>query len=254
MPDSAGDFRALQYEFTAHIRDPSRNPAPAGIEDRRLAIYRELLYNNVEGFMATSFPVLRSILPDSRWHAMIRAYFADHRARTPYFPKLAREFLHYLADKDADADEPPFLRELAHYEWLEIETMMDKREIDDEPVDATIGCLDGMPVLNPIARVQSYAYPVHRIGPDFQPQEPPAQPTYLVVYRDRNDDVRFMELNPMTARLIELIANAALESGRAMLAQIAAELNHPDPAVVMAGGDQILQELHTRGVLIGARR
>ena len=34
-------FKDLQYRFTAHIRDPQNNPAPEGIEDRRLAIYRD---------------------------------------------------------------------------------------------------------------------------------------------------------------------------------------------------------------------
>jgi hypothetical protein len=34
--------RALQYRFTAHIRDQN-NPPPEGIEDRRMAIYRDLV-------------------------------------------------------------------------------------------------------------------------------------------------------------------------------------------------------------------
>ena len=46
-------FKKHQYEFTAHIRDPERNARPDGIEDRRMGIYRDLFYNNVEGFLLT---------------------------------------------------------------------------------------------------------------------------------------------------------------------------------------------------------
>jgi len=54
-------FQQEQYRFTAHIRDPEKNPAPDTIEDRRMAVYRDLFYNNVEGFLSRSFPVLRKI-------------------------------------------------------------------------------------------------------------------------------------------------------------------------------------------------
>jgi len=60
MPDT---FTDIQYEFTRHIRDPENQPAPADIEDRRMEIYRDLLYRNVESFMANSYPVLRKITP-----------------------------------------------------------------------------------------------------------------------------------------------------------------------------------------------
>jgi len=34
------EFMRTQYAFAAHIRDPQHQPAPADIEDRRIAIYR----------------------------------------------------------------------------------------------------------------------------------------------------------------------------------------------------------------------
>ena len=41
------DFQKKQYAFAAHIRDPENNPAPTGIEDRRMGVYRELFFNNL---------------------------------------------------------------------------------------------------------------------------------------------------------------------------------------------------------------
>ena len=43
----AKSFQDKQYEFAAHLRDPENVPAPDGIEDRRMGIYRELFYNNL---------------------------------------------------------------------------------------------------------------------------------------------------------------------------------------------------------------
>ena len=98
MAAGRSEFTRRQYEFAAHIRDPENRPAPQDVEDRRMAIYRELFYNNVEGFIANSFPVLRSLLEDTAWHAMIRDYFSSHRAQTPYFLEIPREFLAWLAE------------------------------------------------------------------------------------------------------------------------------------------------------------
>lgn len=246
-------FQALQYRFAAHVRDP-RRPPPPGLEDRRLAVYRELLYNNVAGFLADYFPVLRRITPPGRWEAMVRDYFARHRARTPLFPQMAREFLRYLEEERDDPEDPPFLRELAHYEWIEAALAIDPRDAE-LPADADGGAdlLAGRPVLNPLAWALRYRFPVHRIGPDFQPREAPPQPTYLLVYRDREDVVRFLELNDVTARLLELLVAPVGCSGAQLLAQIAAELRHPQPQAVLDAGAALLADLRRRGVVLGAR-
>ena len=86
--NKANHFQNVQHVFTQHMRDPENNPAPDGIEERRLKIYRELVYNNIEGFIANSFPVLRKVIEDEEWHKMIRDYLANHQSYTPLFPKM----------------------------------------------------------------------------------------------------------------------------------------------------------------------
>jgi hypothetical protein len=257
MPSEAPEFARLQRAFAAHIRDPGAHPMPAGVEDRRMAVYRDLLFNNVREFLAGTFPVLRRIYGEAGWSALIREYFARHRARTPLFLQMPREFLAWLDDeRGGRPEDPPFLRELAHYEWVELALSVDSRDPDD-PVtggyDAQGDLLHGVPVLSPLAWPQAYTWPVHRIGPDFQPQEPPAQPTYLLVYRDRADAVGFLEMNPVTARLVELIGAEPAPTGREALERIAAELAHPDPQVVISGGLGILEDLRRRDVILGSR-
>ena len=236
------------------MRDPENNPSFDDIEARRIKVYAELLFNNVQSFLANSFPVLRTLLDDNEWLAMTRDYFKRHQARTPLFPKMPQEFLHYLAEEfEATENSPPFIGELAHYEWLELEILLDGKEIDDVHVDLAVGVLDGIPVLNPLARPQAYQFPVHRISKEFIPDAPSLNPTYLVVYRDRTDEVGFMEINAITARLIELISiSGQTKSGRQLLEQIAAEIGHGSPDVIIAGGAEIMQELLDKDVLLGA--
>ena len=79
-------------------------------------------------------------------------------------------------------------------------------------------------------------------------------PTWLIVNRDRADNVRFMEINAVTARLTALIEAQPQASGRELLLQIAGELAHPQPEVVVTEGARIFEQLRTRDILLGTRR
>lgn len=246
------EFIRQQYAFAAHIRDPQQAPAPAEIEDRRMGIYRELFYNNVEGFISNTFPVLHEILDDDAWHCMVRDYFRSHRARTPLFLEIPREFLTWLHDERmAQDDDLPFLYELAHYEWAELALTIAEDTTDPDSIDPDGDLLAGIPRLSPLAWHMSYAYPVHKIGPDFIPDAPGELPASLVVYRDRNDEVGFMEINPVTKRLLEMIEANETATGRELLARIAAEMAHPDPDVVVNGGLEIMINLKQKDIIAG---
>ena len=245
-------FMAVQRGFTAHIRAPEQVPCPEDVEERRMAVYRELLYNNVESFLANNFPVLRSLYDDTRWDRLARGFFAEHHSRTPLFLEIPQEFLHYLQhEREPQPDDPPFLLELAHYEWVELALAVSDADQDMPSADPNGDLLDGTPLVSPVAWALAYHFPVHHISPDFQPDEPGDQPTHLVVYRNREDEVCFMEINAVTARLLALLEQETPPNGRQALTQIAAELNHPQPEVVITGGLQTLQELLGHGVLIG---
>lgn len=248
------EFQRRQHEFAAHIRDPGHQPAPADIEDRRMSIYRELFYNNIEGFLSGTFPVIRKILDNTAWHALIRDYFSHHQSRSPLFLEMPREFLAYLeTERGEHSADPPFLKELAHYEWVELALSISEETLDLEQLDPEGDLLQGSPVLSPLAWQLAYHYPVHRIGPDFQPNTADANPTCLVVYRDRNNKVGFIEINPVTKRLLELVAGGTGATGEEILARIAAEMAHPDPEVVIRGGREILNELHAKDIIPGTR-
>ncbi len=255
MPEVQAQFKAVQDSFTRHMRRPDTEQPPEGLEDRRLAIYRDLLYNNVESFMSTYYPVLNAILPEQEWHEMIREYFASHIAHTPLFPQMPREFLRYLEENDTLWEQRyPWIRELAHYEWVEASMYIDTREIDWTIIDREADLLDAIPVSSPLVLPLCYEYPVHKISPEFQPEEKPEQPTCLIVFRDAEDEVGFMEVNPMTLQLLVLIQQNEDHTGRQLLEALAGQMGYEDASIVVNGGLQIMQQLQQRDIIPGARK
>ena len=103
-------FKDHQFQFTAHIRNPEKNPIPDGVEDRRIAIYRDPFYNNIEGFIASGFPVIRSIYNDENWHEMISDFFANHKARPLTFWRFRRSFSPICRTKETQDYDPAGFR------------------------------------------------------------------------------------------------------------------------------------------------
>jgi len=254
MSEPQSDFIKTQFEFTAHIRDPENNQRPDNIEDRRMKIYRELFYNNIEGFVSSAFPVLKEIYSDENWHNMVRDFFIKHRCQTPYFLEISQEFLSYLQNiRTPQPEDPDFLLELAHYEWVELALMIEEETIALKDIDPNGELLKNHPVISPLAWSLAYQYPVHKIGPEFIPESAPEAPTYLVVYRTRNDKVEFMEINPVTARLIQLLNENENLSGQQALETIATELQTEDTKKIIDAGLSAMQELQKEGILLGAQ-
>jgi hypothetical protein len=248
-----GDTAAAQYAFAAHIRDPERSPAPA-VEDRRMAIYRDLFFNNIESLLAANFPVIRRILPEAAWRGLVRDFLRRHRCATPLFHEIGQELIAYLRDeREAGGSDPPFLLELAHYEWVELALAVSDADAAVPPLEPDGDLLEGVPVVSPLAWNLTYRFPVHRLGPGFQPTEPGPSPTHLVVYRDRHDRVGFLEINPVTHRFLHLLHGNLGWRGVDALRQVAIELQHPEPDLVVETGRQLIEELRARDILLGTR-
>jgi len=249
------DFQEKQYAFAAHIRDPANTVAPPGIEDRRMAIYRGLFFNNLYNLLGTFFPVLRKISSDEQWRHMIREFMKIHRSKTPYFLELPEEFLSFLQNEYGPLDDDyPFLTELAHYEYVELALRGSPNENDLTDIDPNGDLLTGVPVKSVLTWAFAYQFPVHRISKDFLPTEATEQPAYLAVYRRSDDKVRFLELNPVTAALLDAIENnqAAL-SGEKMLRELAVRIHYPDVDALISHGVDALLEMRQLEILTGTR-
>ena len=251
MPDARPEFQRFQYAFTAHIRNPRTNPAPEGVEAQRMRIYRSLVYNNIENFLLGCFPVLKKILGTRRWTRLVRGFLDTHRSHSPFFREIPGEFIQFLQKEGSvPARYPEFVLELAHYEWIELVLSVSPEIPDWAIIDAKGSLLEGRPVLNPISANLHYHWPVHRLGPRI----PAARAdTYLLVFRDPDDEVRFIEINAFTSRLINLL-DTTEHTGQSALEMIATESRHPSPETVIKGGQEIMRDLLARGALLGVLR
>ncbi len=248
-------FQETQYAFAAHLRDPENVAAPEGIENRRMQIYRELFFNNLRNLLARTYPVLKRLHNDQHWNRFIRGFMQKHEAHTPYFLQLPSEFLAFLQNEyEAGDDDYPFLVELAHYEYIELALSVSDAENDLAGIDPNGDLLSGVPVKSELAWVYAYSFPVHRIASDFIPTEPDAQPHYLAVVRNHEDKVRFHELNPVTAGLLNAIEqNDSGKTGEQLLRELAATIGFGDTDQFLEHGRAALNEFQTKEIILGAR-
>jgi len=248
------DFRQIQLDFAAHIRNPNTSDRPVGVESRRMQIYLDLFYNNIESFLANNFPIAKEVLAGERWDTLAREYFHKHVARSPYFLEIPEEFIKFLDMRENKDDLPPFFRELCHYEWVELALDVSELEIPDSGIDPQGDLLVGMPVVSPLAWSLCYQYPVHQIGKQHQPPEAEGQAEYYyVVYRNRSDEVGFVESNVVTARLLQLLVEANVDSGAQVLDIIAAELAGSSSTQVIEGGLETLEKFRRLDIILGTK-
>lgn len=195
----------LQKKLSDYVRNPEANPGPENIEVRRLQIYQDLFFNTVEGFVSTAFPVTRTLYDDAAWRGIIRNFMRCHYCKSPFFVKLAEEFIDYLSnERQMLPSDPAFLLELVHYEWVELALDISTEQLPEiPPVPKEVLSVNLQ--MSPLAWSLAYQFPVHKISATFQPETADAEPTFLLVYRNSKDVVGFLEINAATARLLVLL-------------------------------------------------
>jgi len=67
-------FQQVQQDFVAYLRSPEQSKKPADVAQQRLDVYRELLFNNVSGFVSSAFPVLKSLYKEHAWQQRLQLF------------------------------------------------------------------------------------------------------------------------------------------------------------------------------------
>jgi len=221
-------FQLLQQALTAHIRDP-KNVAYTPdfsqqdvlpVEPRRLKIYQELFFNNISGFYANLFPVIHDILGEEdtqnsyqTWSQLIRDFMRYHHSHTPLFHEIGQEFLIFLQSDKVQLNRlPPFILELAHYEWIELALGVDEAELTPNTPDIQANLTQAYQ-LSPVAWPLVYEWPVDKISQELQPNTPPEEPTCLLISRSLDDHIDFMQLTPLLYHLLVSMQENDNESG-----------------------------------------
>ena len=243
-------FQRYQLAFTARLRDPENQPPLAGVPDERMAVYEEIVFNNLFESVSACFPVASKVLGKRKWLKLNQAFMRDYSASSPLFRKIPEQFLHFLdhAEPALQALLPPYLKSLCHYEWIELFVASSPNMTKAKNVEPDGDLGNGIPVFVPTMQLLNYDYAVHKISPRHKPGQP--ESTQLLVFLNADDQVKFIELNAITYRLLSLLQSEPL-SGRQALILLAKELQHPEPERIIEFGLSILEDLRSQGVIIG---
>jgi len=243
-------FQRYQLAFTARLRDPHNQPSLAGVSGKRMAVYEEIVFNNLFESVSACFPVASKVLGKRKWLKLNQAFIRDYSASSPLFRKIPEQFLQFLNNTDPELQAllPPYLNSLCHYEWIElfVASSPDSAKPNDIEPEGDLG--NSKPVFAPTMQLLNYDYAVHKISPQHKPKQP--ESTQLLVFLSADDQVKFIQLNPVTYRLISLLQNAPL-TGIQALTLVAKELQHPQPESIIEFGLSILEDLQSQGVIIG---
>lgn len=244
-------FQEYQAAFTAHIRNPLENKKPARVNDKRMAIYREIVFNNFLSSVSACFPVLRDILGKRQFKHLVKACFFQQHFTSPLFREIPKTFVDFLQNLNLTQQNlPAFTAQLAHYEWAELfVSTLKTYETATEKLNGLL--LENALKLNPAHLLVRYDFPVHALSKKNQPTAP--APTFLLLIRNAAFEVKFIQLNPLTFELLQILETQAC-TGRQALLQIAEKMQHPQPETIVEFGRQILEDLFEQGVMCAAAR
>ncbi len=214
----------------------------------RLLVYRRLVRENLREALRLAIP--RTM---ARMGPLFDEYFdrflAERGPRTHYLRDVTAELLAFAEPLwRADSRVPRYLSDLARHEAVQIEigAMQSKRR--GEPgaeltLERPVRFVEAV-------RVMRYDHAVHRLSDDEADRaEPAAEPVALLVYRSPEHEVRYLELTPLAAAILErLLAGQPLgEAIRRAVAGAGAALD----SSVLAGTSELLADLAERGALLG---
>jgi hypothetical protein len=252
-------FQRIQHDFAGHIKDPKNTVKPAGVDDRHMAVYRDLFFKNIMSFLDGAFPVLAEIIGTKRWQEIGREFFIQHENKSPYFLEISQEFLSFLESEfEPQAHDPEYMYELAHYEWLELFVAVEPEARIKGKVEAQVDSASeqnvehSVLILSPVVEGFLYSYPVHQISAK-QP-EVEEKPTALIVYRGRDEDVHFVETNPFTLQLLALLkegveSEVQQPTGGEVLHRLLAKMNMNDNQAAYQGGLDTLKQWLSLGII-----
>ncbi len=241
-------LQAYQTAFTAHLRHPAAQPKPRGCDRARMAVYREIVFNNFVGSVSACFPVLLSILGKRRFKQLVRHCFHTQHFDSPLFRDIPKAFVDWLQTQSmASLALPAYTAQLAHYEWVELYLLNLPVEKDAWPPRTLTDPMQQVLHLHPALVLLAYDYPLQRLSrrhPEVNPE-----PTFLCVRRDDAYQLQFIALNAVSWQLLRLF-ETGMVNGVQALSQLADDLQHPQPEQLYQFGETLIQQLVQQQLLV----
>ncbi len=242
------EFQAYQAAFTAHLRHPSVHSKPAGINAKRMQVYREIVFNNFLARVRACFPGRLGILGKRRFSKLVRQCFSSQYFNSPLFKDIPGSFVAFMHSLTlADAELPEHTAQLAHYEWIELvlSRQVEPSHADTLPeaIPEANALLHRVVKLTAVHRLLHYDFPVHQLSKKKKATTP--VPTFLLVYRTPEFQIQFIQLNAVTFQLLKQLQTSH-ETAHHHLEHLAQTLPQLTLTSVMDFGLQTLHTLHLK--------
>ncbi len=245
----ATDFRAYLEKHGVEAADVEAMLAAP----QRLAVYRRLVRHNVVDVVARMLPRTRARLnraEPGEFDRSFDAFLADPSPRTHYLRDVPAEFLAWATPRwKDDARAPAYLADLASHELTHFAVSSAPATGEPRPLDEV--AIDRPLVFSDAMRLAHYAFAVHELpGRLDDVSEPPARDVTLLAYRDADHEVRFVELTPLAAAIVERLVAGDLLG--AAVARACDDRGVARTNELLAETARLLADLGERGVLLGA--
>ena len=240
--------------------------AMAAVPAKRLLVYRGLVRRGLRGAIRVEIPRTAARLGGA-FDAYIAGFLEEELPRSHYLRDVAFEFVTWAAPRwNDDPAVPDYLADLARHELVAFVAACAEDARDGDGDGARVDRADAVHEAGAAADELSldrgarfdrsvtlvrYEHAVHRLQADEGARDVPArEPTTLLVYRDAEHDIRYLELTPLAAAILDHLQGGATLQ-RAVVDACAA-VGLPVDGAVLESTAALLSDLADRGALLGA--
>lgn len=248
-PEIAADDAAGIAAWLARHHLPERDARALTRDFSRLLVYRKLVRANLREALHESLP--RTL---SRLAPNFDRYFSEFLRVSPpvthYLRDLTAQFLGFAIERwQGDPNVPAYLADLARHEALQVE-VASLLALPKDHVPAELSLAQGVEFIDAV-RLVHYDWAVHRLPEDESSRElPERSEVSLLVYRNPEHEVRYLELGPFAQALLSNLLSERL-SLQLSLTRAAERALLPLDDELLTRAARLLAELAERGALLG---
>lgn len=249
-------FARRVLDLPGEVEEPPRatpDPTAAALSamgDARIGVYRSLVRGSIHGLFAKLLPRTLARL-EGAGSVWIDRWLAEEGPRSRILRELIDEWVAWAGPRwRADPSVADHLVDLLRHEAVEMATGAAPPPAPPPGMSPEFA-LDAALVCDPSARIARYDHAIHRLPEELDDRSSaPAEPTALLVYRDREHSVRFLHLSPLAAAISErLIAGLTVKEALFTGTQ-ALDIELDDE--VLARVTRLLADFAERGIILGS--
>lgn len=226
-------------------------------------LYGSLLNFGHHDVMESIYPYCKQLLDDD-WENTVDDYLKVFPPDHFNFNRLCSRFSRYLSETEGGSrhlKKFPFIAELAHYEWIELEKMEEDVIIEEFPqqsLDSPETFSKLAPAVNPSLSIVRYEFPLTQIVEVLEAggrlaKKVSKEETIVAIYRHpETHRCHFVEVGEATAQVLEKASKEKV-SYQDLIPLVVSLAKNKDPHKVVVDFLDSIDELQELKVLVGSK-